>query len=110
MREVAFNTYENFNEIPAEQFPALFTTVRIGIKLEAEWTIKFLTDVTFEEDSNQVNLSWSDDPGDGLTLLSKTEVNQYAALLQDYAKSTGMTAKKAAKAIYLVPVQTGYRS
>ncbi|WP_054677166.1 hypothetical protein [Lacticaseibacillus sharpeae] len=109
MRKVAFDTYETFSDAPETQLPAIFTNTSIGIKLDSEYAIKFLTDVEQDEDGT-INLSWSDNPADGMALFSKKKVGQYAGLLQSYAISRGMSPKKAAKAIYLVPRKTGYRS
>ena len=109
MRKVAFDTYETFEDIPDSALPALFTNTSIGVKLESDFAIRFLTAVEHVDD-NTLNLSWSDDPADGVALFSEAQVAQYAGLLQRFAQSRGMSPNKAAKAIYLVPRQTGYRA
>lgn len=110
MRKIAFDTYPSYVDIPSSALPALVTFVNLGVKLDDESGIKFLTDVHEDEkNSNSILLSWSDDPADGLWFTAKDELAQYAGLLMRYAQSRGMSPAKAAKAVYVVPTQVGVK-
>ncbi|WP_204123190.1 hypothetical protein [Lacticaseibacillus mingshuiensis] len=109
MRYVAFNTYQDFDAIPAEAKPALFTTASIGLKLPNEGRIKYIADVE-EEDDDSLTLTWSNDPKDGIPLFSKAQIQKYVDLLLSFAKQEGVSANKAMKSLYIVPNQIGYKN